>query len=118
VVTGASWLALVVVLTAFAAFATVLFGLRTGRYRLALPAVMLLSATPALLVGVLRLPTILTSSVDPAYALTLDAAATAPETAALLAWFAVPSMVLLIVVQWLAWRMNRTPVDRDSLLHF
>ncbi|WP_328606527.1 cytochrome d ubiquinol oxidase subunit II [Amycolatopsis sp. NBC_00345] len=118
VVSGASWLALVVVLLAFAAFATVLFGLRTGRSRLALPAVMLLSATPALLVGILRFPTVLTSSVDPAYALTVDAAATAPGTAALLAWFAVPSLVLLIVVQWLTWRMNRTPVDRDSVLHF
>ncbi|MGW4483543.1 cytochrome d ubiquinol oxidase subunit II [Amycolatopsis sp. NPDC004368] len=117
-VSGASWLAIVVTAVAFAAFAIVLFGLQAKRYRLALPAAMLLSATPALLVGVLRFPTVLVSTSDPAYALTVSEAATAPETAALLVWFAVPVLVVLIVVQWLTWRANRGPVDRRSLLHF
>ncbi|MFI5606371.1 cytochrome d ubiquinol oxidase subunit II [Amycolatopsis sp. NPDC051903] len=117
-VSGASWLAIVVTAVAFAAFGVVLFGLRTRRFRVALPAAMLLSATPALLVGVLRFPTVLVSTSDPSYALTVSAAVTAPETAALLGWFAVPVLVVLVVVQWLTWRANRGPVDRQSLLHF
>ncbi|MEV0064941.1 cytochrome d ubiquinol oxidase subunit II [Amycolatopsis sp. NPDC050768] len=117
-VSGISWAAIAVTAVAFAAFGTVLFGLRSKRYRLALPAAMLLSTTPALVVGALRFPTILVSTSDPAYALTLSDAFTAPETAGLLAWFAVPVLVVLVVVQWLTWRANRGPVDRQSLLHF
>ncbi|WP_033293298.1 cytochrome d ubiquinol oxidase subunit II [Amycolatopsis jejuensis] len=110
----ASWAALAVAGISFAAYLTVLFGL--NRPRLALPAVMLLAATPALLVGVIRFPVVLSSTVG--YQLTVDQAATDPHTATLLGWFAAPTLVVLIVVQWLTWRAHRGPVDRKSLLHF
>ncbi|WP_443111297.1 cytochrome d ubiquinol oxidase subunit II [Amycolatopsis sp. A1MSW2902] len=111
---GGSWAALTVVAVAFAAYLTVLFGLR--RPRLALPAVMLLSACPALLVGVLRFPVVLSSGAG--YQLTVDQAATTPDMAAVLGWFAAPTLLVLVVVQWLTWRAHRRPVDEKSLLHF
>lgn len=111
---GGSWAALAVVAVAFAAYLTVLFGLR--RPRLALPAVMLLSACPALLVGVLRFPVVLSSGAG--YQLTVDQAATTPDMAAVLGWFAAPTLLVLVVVQWLTWRAHRRPVDEKSLLHY
>ncbi|MGW4401987.1 cytochrome d ubiquinol oxidase subunit II [Amycolatopsis nivea] len=109
-----SWAALAVVAVAFVAYLTILFGLR--RPRLALPAVMLLSACPALLVGVLRFPVVLSSGTG--YQLTVDQAATTPDMAAVLGWFAAPTLLVLVVVQWLTWRVHRQPVDEKSLLHF
>ncbi|WP_406641038.1 cytochrome d ubiquinol oxidase subunit II [Amycolatopsis sp. WGS_07] len=109
-----SWAALVVVAIAFAAYLTVLFGLR--RPRLALPAAMLLTASPALLVGVLRYPVVLSSTSG--YQLTVEQAATTPDMAAVLGWFAAPALLVLIAVQWLTWRAHRRPVDEKSLLHF
>ncbi|SEB33271.1 cytochrome d ubiquinol oxidase subunit II [Amycolatopsis tolypomycina] len=110
---GVSALGVGAVVLAFAAFAGVYLGLATRRYRLALVGSMTLSACPALLAGTLRFPTVLASP-----ALTLDDAATAPETFAVLAWFAPPAVVVLLVVQWLTWRAHRRPVDQRSLLHF
>ncbi|MGW3966027.1 cytochrome d ubiquinol oxidase subunit II [Amycolatopsis sp. NPDC005003] len=112
---GVSVLGAVVVALAFAAFAAARLGLAAGRYRVALVGSMVLSACPALLVGTLRFPTVLAS---PSYALTLEDAATAPETFAVLAWFAPPAVLVLLVVQWLTWRAHRRPVDQRSLLHF
>ncbi|GAA1035425.1 MULTISPECIES: cytochrome d ubiquinol oxidase subunit II [Amycolatopsis] len=113
-VSDVSWAALAVVAIGFAAYSTVLFGLR--RPRLALPAVMLLSACPALLVGVLRFPVVL--SAPTGYQLTVDQAATTPDMAAVIGWFAAPALLVLIAVQWLTWRAHRRPVDEKSLLHF
>ncbi|MER6794510.1 cytochrome d ubiquinol oxidase subunit II, partial [Amycolatopsis mediterranei] len=70
---------------AFAAFAVARLGLAARRYRVALVGSMVLSACPALLAGTLRFPAVLTA---PGYALTAGQAATAPETFAVLAWFA------------------------------
>ncbi|WP_410590833.1 cytochrome d ubiquinol oxidase subunit II [Amycolatopsis sp. lyj-23] len=100
---------------AFAAFAVTRLGLAGRRYRVALVGSMVLSACPALLAGTLRFPTVLVSS---GHALPLDQAATAPETFAVLAWFTPPSLLVLLVVQWLTWRAHRRPVDQHSLLHF
>ena len=50
--------------------------------------------------------------------MTVDQAATASGTLAVLGWFAPPSVLLLLVVQWLTWRAHRHPVDQRSLLHF
>jgi cytochrome d ubiquinol oxidase subunit II len=63
----------------------------------------------------LRVPAVL---VSPGYTLTVDQAATAPGTFAVLAWFAPPAVLVLLVVQWLTWRAHRRPVDQRSLLHF
>jgi cytochrome d ubiquinol oxidase subunit II len=112
---GVSVFGAVVAGLAFAAFAGARLGLAARRYRVALVGSMVLSACPALLVGTLRFPTVLAS---PGYALTLDQAATAPETFAVLAWFAPPAVLVLLVVQWLTWRAHRRPVDQRSLLHF
>ncbi|SFQ34835.1 cytochrome d ubiquinol oxidase subunit II [Amycolatopsis rubida] len=111
---GGSWAALAVAAVAFAAYLTVLFGLQRPRW--ALPAAMLLSACPALLAGVLRFPVVLSSGAG--YQLTVDQAATTPEMAAVLGWFAAPALLVLVVVQWLTWRAHRRPVDEKSLLHF
>jgi cytochrome d ubiquinol oxidase subunit II len=100
---------------AFAAFAVARLGLAARRYRVALVGSMVLSACPALLAGTLRFPAALTA---PGYALTVGEAATAPETFAVLAWFAPPAVLVLLVVQWLTWRAHRRPVDQHSLLHF
>ncbi|MGW7538375.1 cytochrome d ubiquinol oxidase subunit II [Amycolatopsis sp. NPDC054798] len=111
---GGSWAGLVVVAIAFAAYLTILFGL--SRPRLALPAAMLLSACPALLAGVLRFPVVLSSTTG--YQLTVEQAATTPDMAAVIGWFAAPAILVLIAVQWLTWRAHRQPVDEKSLLHF
>jgi cytochrome d ubiquinol oxidase subunit II len=112
---GVSVLGAVVAALAFAAFAVARLGLAGRRYRVALVGSMVLSACPALLAGTLRFPTVLAS---PGYALTLGQAATAAETFAVLAWFAPPAVLVLLVVQWLTWRAHRRPVDQRSLLHF
>lgn len=103
------------VVLAFAAFAVTHFGLVARRYRVSLVGAMVLAACPALLVGTLRFPTVLVSS---GYALTVDQAATESGTFSVLAWFAPPSVLVLLVVQWLTWRAHRRPVDQRSLLHF
>ncbi|MBB1157542.1 cytochrome d ubiquinol oxidase subunit II [Amycolatopsis dendrobii] len=113
-VSGGSWAALAVVAVAFAAYFVVLFGL--NRPQSALPAVMLLSACPALLVGVLRFPVVLSSGTG--YQLTVDQAATTPDMAAVIGWFAAPTLLVLVIVQWLTWRAHRRPIDEKSLLHF
>ncbi|MEU4521089.1 cytochrome d ubiquinol oxidase subunit II [Amycolatopsis sp. NPDC024027] len=100
---------------AFGAFAVARLGLAARRYRVALVGSMVLSACPALLAGTLRFPAVLAA---PGYALTVGEAATAPETFAVLAWFAPPAVLVLLVVQWLTWRAHRRPVDQRSLLHF
>ncbi|MET8851656.1 cytochrome d ubiquinol oxidase subunit II [Amycolatopsis sp. NPDC004625] len=112
---GVSALGAGAVVLAFAAFAVTRTGLAVRRYRVALVGSMVLSACPALLAGTLRFPAVLVSARD---TLTLEQAATAPETFAVLAWFAPPSLVVLLVVQWLTWRAHRRPVDQHSLLHF
>jgi cytochrome bd ubiquinol oxidase subunit II len=114
-VDGGTALGVGVVALAFAAIAVTRLGLAAGRYRVALVGAMALSACPALLAGTLRFPAVLVSA---GYALTLDQAATAPETFAVLVWFAPPAVVVLLVVQWLTWRTHRRPVDQRSLLHF
>ncbi|MEU5259150.1 cytochrome d ubiquinol oxidase subunit II [Amycolatopsis sp. NPDC021455] len=112
---GVSVLGSGAVVLAFAAFAVTRAGLAVRRYRVALVGSMVLSACPALLVGTLRFPAVLVSARD---TLTLEQAATAPETFAVLAWFAPPAVLVLLVVQWLTWRAHRGPVDQHSLLHF
>ncbi|WP_329051907.1 cytochrome d ubiquinol oxidase subunit II [Amycolatopsis sp. NBC_01488] len=112
---GVTALGVGVVVLAFAAWAVARLGLSFRRHRVALLAAMVLAACPALLVGTLRFPTVLVSS---AYTLSVDEAATASETFAVLAWFAVPAVLVLLVVQWLTWRAHRHPVDQRSLLHF
>ncbi|SEF36066.1 cytochrome d ubiquinol oxidase subunit II [Amycolatopsis pretoriensis] len=104
-----------VAVLAFGAFAACWLGLRTRRYRVALVGSMVLSASPALLAGTLRFPTVLAS---PGSTLTVGDAATASGTFGILGWFAAPALVLLLVVQWLTWRAHRNPVDQRSLLHF
>lgn len=112
---GVSALAAGAVVLAFAAFAVARTGLAARRYRVALVGSMVLSACPALLAGTLRFPAVLVSAQG---TLTLEQAATAPETFAVLAWFAPPSLLVLLVVQWLTWRAHRRPVDQHTLLHF
>jgi cytochrome d ubiquinol oxidase subunit II len=112
---GVTVLGIVVAVLAFAAFAVARLGLAARRYRLALVGSMVLAACPALLVGTLRFPAVL---VSPGYTMTVDQAATASGTLAVLGWFAPPSVLLLLVVQWLTWRAHRHPVDQRSLLHF
>ncbi|MEV4055879.1 cytochrome d ubiquinol oxidase subunit II [Amycolatopsis sp. NPDC049688] len=112
---GGSVLGAGAALLAFAAFAVMRLGLAVRRYRLTLVGSMVLSACPALLAGTVRFPAVLVSAQD---TLTLAQAATAPETFAVLAWFAPPSLLVLLVVQWLTWRAHRGPVDQHSLLHF
>src|SRR3954471_15266402 len=92
---GVSVFGAVVAGLAFAAFAGAHLGLAARRYRVALVGSMMLSACPALLAGTLRFPTVLASS---EYALTLEQAATAPETFAVLAWFGPPAVLVLLVV--------------------
>ncbi|WP_290051720.1 cytochrome d ubiquinol oxidase subunit II [Amycolatopsis solani] len=104
-----------VAVLAFAALAVTRLGLALRRNRVALIGSMVLAACPALLAGTLRFPAVLAS---PGYTLTVEQAATAPGTFALLAWFAPPSLLVLLVVQWLTWRAHRHPVDQRSLLHF
>jgi len=113
---GVTALGISVVALAFAALAVTKLGLATKRHRVALLGSMLLSACPALLVGTLRFPTVL--SADSGYRLTVADAATAPGTFDVLVWFAPPAIVVLVVVQWLTWRAHRRPVDQRSLLHF
>ncbi|WP_410668828.1 cytochrome d ubiquinol oxidase subunit II [Amycolatopsis sp. cmx-4-68] len=115
VLDGVTGFGVAVAVLAFVAFLVARVGLATRRHRLALVGTMVLSACPALLVGVLRFPAVL---VSPGYALTVDEAATAPGTFAVLGWFAAPAVLLLVVVQWLTWRAHRRPVDQHSLLHF
>jgi cytochrome bd ubiquinol oxidase subunit II len=112
---GVTALGIGVVVLAFLALAVSRLGLATRRYRPALVASMVLAACPALLVGTLRFPTVLVSS---AYTLTVDEAATSSGTFGVLTWFAVPAVLVLLVVQWLTWRAHRHPVDQRSLLHF
>ncbi|MEQ0563776.1 cytochrome d ubiquinol oxidase subunit II [Amycolatopsis sp. NEAU-NG30] len=100
---------------AFLAFGVARWALAARRYRVALVGSMVLSACPALFAGTLRFPAVL---VSPGYTLTVGQAATAPGTFAVLAWFAPPALVVLLVVQWLTWRTHRRPVDQRSLLHF
>ncbi|SDY73971.1 cytochrome d ubiquinol oxidase subunit II [Amycolatopsis xylanica] len=112
---GATWRGIPVVAVAFAALAVVFAGLRARRYRVALAAAMVLAAAPVALVGLLRFPVVYTSTVD---TLTVDQAATSAETFKLLTAFGVPSIVLMIAVQWVTWRANRGRVDQRSPLHF
>jgi cytochrome d ubiquinol oxidase subunit II len=112
---GVTVLGVGVVAVAFFAFAVARWGLAVRRYRVALVGAMVLSACPALLAGTVRFPAVLVST---GYTLTVDQAATAPGTFAVLAWFAPPAVLLLLVVQWLTWRTHRRPVDQRSLLHF
>jgi cytochrome d ubiquinol oxidase subunit II len=112
---GVTALGIGVVVLAFLALAVSRLGLATRRYRLALVASMVLAACPALLVGTLRFPTVLVSSAD---TLTVEEAATSSGTFGVLGWFAVPAVLVLLVVQWLTWRAHRHPVDQRSLLHF
>src|SRR3954463_8441105 len=112
---GVTALGIGVVVLAFLALAVSRLGLATRRYRLALVASMVLVACPALLVGTLRFPTVLVSSAD---TLTVEEAATSSGTFGVLGWFAVPAVLVLLVVQWLTWRAPRHPVDQRSLLHF
>jgi cytochrome d ubiquinol oxidase subunit II len=112
---GVTALGIGVVVLAFLALAVSRLGLATRRYRLALIASMVLVACPALLVGTLRFPTVLVSSAD---TLTVEEAATSSGTFGVLGWFAVPAVLVLLVVQWLTWRAHRHPVDQRSLLHF
>jgi cytochrome d ubiquinol oxidase subunit II len=112
---GVTALGIGVVVLAFLALAVSRLGLATRRYRLALVASMVLVACPALLVGTLRFPTVLVSSAD---TLTVEEAATSSGTFGVLGWFAVPAVLVLLVVQWLTWRAHRHPVDQRSLLHF
>jgi cytochrome bd ubiquinol oxidase subunit II len=112
---GGTWPGVAVAVLGFAAFAVARVGLAARRYRIALVGSMVLSACPALLAGTLRFPTVL---VSPVYTMTVGQAATAPGTLAVLGWFAPPSVLLLLVVQWLTWRAHRHPVDQRSLLHF
>ncbi|MEV6642306.1 cytochrome d ubiquinol oxidase subunit II [Amycolatopsis sp. NPDC051371] len=104
-----------VAVLAFSALAVSRLGFAGRRHRLALVATMVLAACPALLAGTLRFPTVLVSS---AYTLSVDQAATASGTFAVLGWFAVPAVPVLLVVQWLTWRAHRHPLDQRSLLHF
>lgn len=115
VLDGGTVLGVGVAVLAFSALAVSRLGLTSRRYRVALVASMVLSACPALLVGTLRFPTVLVSS---AYTLTVDQAATASGTFAVLSWFAGPAVLVLLVVQWLTWRAHRHPLDQRSLLHF
>ncbi|MEV6832461.1 cytochrome d ubiquinol oxidase subunit II [Amycolatopsis sp. NPDC051102] len=112
---GVSALGAGVAVLAFAAFAVTRIGLAARRYRPALVGSMVLSACPALLAGTVRFPAVLVSAQG---TLKVEQAATAPETFAVLAWFAPPSLLVLLVVQWLTWRAHRRPVDQHSLLHF
>lgn len=112
---GVTGFGVAVVVLAFAAFLVLRVALATRRHRVALVGSMVLSACPALLVGLVRFPAVL---VAPGYAMTVDQAATASGTFAVLAWFAPPSVLLLLVVQWLTWRAHRRPLDQRSLLHF
>jgi cytochrome d ubiquinol oxidase subunit II len=112
---GVTALGIGVVVLAFLALAVSRLGLATRRYRLALVASMVLAACPALLVGTLRFPTVLVSSAD---TLTVEEAAASSGTFGVLGWFAVPAVLVLLVVQWLTWRAHRHPVDQRSLLHF
>ncbi|MEU0789786.1 cytochrome d ubiquinol oxidase subunit II [Amycolatopsis sp. NPDC005961] len=112
---GVTALGVGVVVLAFLALAVSRLGLASRRHRVALVASMVLSACPALLAGTLRFPTVL---VSPTSTLTVEEAATASGTFAVLAWFAVPAVVVLLVVQWLTWRAHRHPLDQRSLLHF
>ena len=104
-----------VVVLAFCALGVTWLGLRVRRNRLALVASMVLSACPALLVGLVRFPTVFVSA---EHTLTVGEAATASGTFAVLGWFAAPAVLVLVVVQWLTWRAHRKPVDQRSLLHF
>lgn len=112
---GVSRLGVGAAVLAFLAFAVTRLGLAARRNRVALIGSMALSACPALFAGTVRFPAVL---VTPGYALTVDQAATAPETFAVLAWFTPPAVLVLLVVQWLTWRAHRRPVDQRSLLHF
>ncbi|MCR6486466.1 cytochrome d ubiquinol oxidase subunit II [Amycolatopsis sp. OK19-0408] len=112
---GGTGFGVAVVVLAFAAFLVLRVALATRRHRVALVGSMVLSACPALLVGVVRFPTVLVAT---DYAMSVDQAATASGTFAVLAWFAPPSVLLLLVVQWLTWRAHRRPLDQRSLLHF
>lgn len=112
---GVTGFGIAVVVLAFAAFAVTRVGLAARRHRVALVGSMVLSACPALFAGLVRFPSVLAGS---DYAMSVEQAVTAPGTLAVLTWFAPPSVVLLLVVQWLTWRAHRNPVDQRSLLHF
>ncbi len=112
---GGTALGVGVVVLTFAAFAVFRLALAARRFRVALVGSMVLSACPALLTGTLRFPTVLVSSTS---TLTVEEAATASGTFAVLAWFAGPAVLVLLVVQWLTWRAHRHPLDQRSLLHF
>ncbi|MEU8637843.1 cytochrome d ubiquinol oxidase subunit II [Amycolatopsis sp. NPDC048633] len=114
-VDGGTLLGAGVVVLTFVAFGVFRLALGAKRYRVALVGAMVLAACPALLAGTLRFPTVLVSS---AYTLTVDQAATASGTFAVLGWFAAPAVLALVVVQWLTWRAHRNPLDQRSLLHF
>ncbi|MFD9891258.1 cytochrome d ubiquinol oxidase subunit II [Amycolatopsis sp. NPDC059027] len=115
---GTSRFAFIAPLIALVAFAVTAVALRFKRHRLALLGAMALSAAPAIAVGTIRLPAALVSSVDKGYALSVEAAATAPETFTVLSYAGPAAVVVLLVVQWLTWRAHRDPVDDRSLLHF
>jgi cytochrome d ubiquinol oxidase subunit II len=112
------WTVVPAVILAFGALAVTWSALRSGRHRTALIATMVLSAAPVLAVGTMRLPAVLTSSVDGGFSLSLTEAATTPEMLGLLSFVLPPALVLIAVVQWVTWRRHHDRVDERSLLHF
>ncbi|MGC7098964.1 cytochrome d ubiquinol oxidase subunit II [Amycolatopsis lurida] len=101
------WPALVVLAVAIAALAVTW----AGSPRVALAGSMTLAVLPVVLTGTLRFPYLLLS-------LDLNEAAASPGTLRLLTFVAVPAVAVVVLVQWLTWRMNRRPVGDRTLLHF
>lgn len=82
-----------------------------GSPRVALGGTMTLAVLPVVLVGTLRFPYLLLS-------LDFEQAAASPGTLRLLTFVAVPTVAVVVLVQWLTWRANRRPISDRSLLHF
>ncbi|MDI5977435.1 cytochrome d ubiquinol oxidase subunit II [Amycolatopsis magusensis] len=82
-----------------------------GSPRVALRGTMTLAVLPVVLVGTLRFPYLLLS-------LDFEQAAASPGTLRLLTFVAVPTVAVVVLVQWLTWRANRRPISDRSLLHF
>ncbi|MFI6027731.1 cytochrome d ubiquinol oxidase subunit II [Amycolatopsis magusensis] len=82
-----------------------------GSPRVALGGTMTLAVLPVVLAGTLRFPYLLLS-------LDFEQAAASLGTLRLLAFVAVPTVAVVVLVQWLTWRANRRPISDRSLLHF
>ncbi|MGA6163962.1 cytochrome d ubiquinol oxidase subunit II [Amycolatopsis magusensis] len=82
-----------------------------GSPRTALGGTMTLAVLPVVLVGTLRFPYLLLS-------LDFQQAAASAGTLRLLTFVAVPTVAVVVLVQWLTWRANRRPISDRSLLHF